>query len=197
VSCGLLSIGYTSRQGLCARPPSQINNAVAAHRSFIESLKNHATQARDPRFRELCQQYIPSMTQHHGMLEQYQSSIGAGEGTLKKAVGGFVSTAREWVEAAAGDDYMALVGDIVMGRQLEDTFKTFREGGRVLQDERLERLGDTGEADHDRYVRDANRLVPQLFVEQVRSPRSPWRGRTRPREQAVFRGQAVELRHRL
>lgn len=149
---------------------AQVNNAVAAHRNFVESLKTHAKQASDPRFRELCNKYIPVMTQHHGMLEQYQSSIGAGQGTLKKAVGGVLETAKEWVEAATRDDYMALVSDIVMGRQLEDTFKTFREGGRALGEEPLARLGETGEADHDRYVQEANRLVQQLFVEHVQLP---------------------------
>src|SRR5688572_15601353 len=104
---------------------AQINNAVALHRSFIDSLKTHASQARDPRFRDLCQQFIPTMTQHQGMLEQYQSSIGAGEGTLKKALGGVLETGKEWIDATRGDDYLALVSDIVMGRQAEDTFKTF------------------------------------------------------------------------
>ena len=149
---------------------SQVNSAVAAHRTFVESLKTHASGAKDPRFRDLCQKYLPSMMQHHGMLEQYQSTIGAGEGTIKKAMGGVLGTAREWVEAATGDDYLSLVGDIVMGRQLEDTFKTFREGGRALGDDALARLGDVGEADHDRYVQEANRLVQQLFVEHVQVP---------------------------
>jgi ferritin-like metal-binding protein YciE len=149
---------------------SQVNNAVVAHRSFIENLKTHAAETTEPRLRELCEKHIPAMAQHQAMLEQYQSSIGAGEGLLKKTVGGVFETAREWSDAVTGDDYLRLVGDVVMGRQMEDTFKTFREGGRRLGDQALERLGEIGEAGHDEYVREANRLVQMLFVEHVQVP---------------------------
>jgi hypothetical protein len=146
---------------------SQINNAVAQHQTFLDSLKSHADAAEDPRFRALCQKFIPRMVQHHDMLEQYQRSIGAGEGAIKKALGSVIETGKEWVDASRGDDYLCLVGDIVMARQGEDTFKTFREGGRTLGDEALRRLGETGEQEHDEYVKEANRLVQQLFVEHV------------------------------
>lgn len=149
---------------------AQINNAAALHRNFVESLKTRARDAKDPRFRDLSQKFIPVMTQHQGMLEQYQSSIGAGQGTIKKALGGVLETAKEWVDAVRTDDYLALVSDIVMARQLEDTFKTFREAGRQIGDQPLAHLGETGEADHDRYVQEANRLVQQLFVEHAQLP---------------------------
>jgi hypothetical protein len=149
---------------------SQVSSAVAAHRDFIESLKTHKAAATDPRLRELCEKHIPAMTQHQAMLEQYQSSLGAGEGVLKKAVGGLFETARPWFDALAGDDYLCLVGDVVMGRQMEDTFKTFREGGLRLGDQALRRLGEIGEAGHDEYVREANRLVQMLFFEHVQVP---------------------------
>ena len=149
---------------------AQINNAVALHRAFIESLKTRATSAKDVRFRDLSQKFIPLMTQHQGMLEQYQSSIGAGEGTIKKTLGAVLETGKEWVDAMRTDDFLALVSDIVMARQCEDTFKTFREAGRKIGDQPLARLGEKGEAEHDRYVQEANRLVQQFFVEQAQIP---------------------------
>jgi len=62
---------------------------------------------------------------------------------------------------------LRLVGDIVTARQAEDTFKTFREAGRTLGIQRLAEIGETGERDHDEYVKQANRLAQQLFVEHV------------------------------
>jgi hypothetical protein len=146
---------------------SQVDNAVAQHHTFLESLKSHAQSADDPRVRALSDRFIPVMTRHHTMLEEYQRSIDAGRAGLKKALGGLFDTAKEWVDAATGDDYMALVQDIVLARQGEDTFKTFREAGRVIGDPRLQLIGEQGEADHDRYVEEANRLVQQVFVERV------------------------------
>jgi hypothetical protein len=146
---------------------SQINNAVAQHRAFTDSLRSHADSADDPRFRALCEKFLPRMTQHQGMLEQYQRSIGAGEGGVKKAISGVLETGKEWLTASRGDDYLGLVGDIVMARQAEDTFKTFREGGRILGEESLRKLGELGEREHDEYVAEANRLIQQLFVEHV------------------------------
>jgi hypothetical protein len=54
-----------------------------------------------------------------------------------------------------------------MGRQGEDTFKTFREAGKTLGNESLHQIGDIGERHHDAYVKEANRLVQQMFVEHV------------------------------
>jgi hypothetical protein len=146
---------------------SQVNNAVAQHHGFVESLKTHAADAVDPRFRALCEKYIPMMERHQGMLEQYQRSLGAGEGKLKKVVAGMLETGKEWLDASIGDDYLCLVGDIVLARQSEDTLKTFREGGRVLGDAALRRLGEEGEKGHDQYVEEAQALVQQFFVERV------------------------------
>ena len=149
---------------------AQIDNAVALHRNFIDSLEAHARAADDARLRALCEAHIPVMSRHQGMLEEYRRSLGGGEGSIKKALGGVLETAREWIDAARGDDFLCLVQDIVMGRQLEDTFKTFREAGRALGDPRLHELGERGEAEHDRYVQEANRLVQELFVEYARVP---------------------------
>ena len=59
------------------------------------------------------------------------------------------------------------MGDIVTARQSEDTFKTFREAGRALGIQRLAQIGEQGERDHDDYVKQANRLAQQLFIEHV------------------------------
>ena len=67
----------------------------------------------------------------------------------------------------AGDSLSQLHVDIVTARQAEDTFKTFREAGRTLGIQRLAQIGETGERDHDDYVKQANRLAQQLFVEHV------------------------------
>ena len=64
-------------------------------------------------------------------------------------------------------DFLRLVGDIVMARQAEDTFKTFREAGKLLANSQLQQIGDVGERHHDEYVKEANRLVQQMFVEHV------------------------------
>ena len=71
-------------------------------------------------------------------------------------------------DAARESDFLRLVGDIVMARQSEDTFKTFREAGRALGNEDLARIGEMGERHHDEYVKEANRLCAQMFVEHVR-----------------------------
>jgi hypothetical protein len=55
-----------------------------------------------------------------------------------------------------------------MARQSEDTFKTFREAGRQLGIQQLAQIGEIGERHHDDYVKEANRLVQQMFVEHAR-----------------------------
>jgi hypothetical protein len=148
---------------------SQVNNAVAQHAALLDSLTSHASQARDARFRDLCRRFIPIMTRHQGMLEEYQASLGATEGKAKKILGRVFELGKDLVDAMRESDYYRLVGDLVMSRQAEDTFKTFREAGRMLGNEDLRRLGDEGERDHDRFAEQANRLVQEMFVEQVRA----------------------------
>jgi hypothetical protein len=147
---------------------SQVNNAVAQHKSFLDSLKDHARQAEDPRFRELCNKYIPMMSQHQGMLEEYQQSLGAEEGTAKKVMATVLNFGKDIVDGARSDDFLRLVGDIVMARQAEDTFKTFREAGRTLGLTPLHHIGESGERGHDEYVKEANALIQRFFVERVR-----------------------------
>ena len=147
---------------------SQINNAVMQHRTFLQNLEDHETQAEDPRYRDLCSRFIPHAREHQRMLEEYQQSIGAELGTGKKALGAVLGAARDLADAARESDFLRLVGDIVTSRQSEDTFKTFREAGKVLGDLRLSEIGDIGERHHDDFAKEANKLVQQMFVEHVR-----------------------------
>ncbi len=147
---------------------SQINNAVMQHNTFVENLVDHEKQAEDERFRALCARFIPKVSAHQQMLEDYQREIGAQTGAGKKVLGKALGMARDLADAARESDFLRLVGDIVTSRQSEDTFKTFREAGRQLGIERLAQIGEHGERDHDDYAKDANRLAQQLFVEHVR-----------------------------
>ncbi|MFL5467254.1 MAG: hypothetical protein ACJ79N_09325 [Gemmatimonadaceae bacterium] len=146
---------------------SQIDNAVMQHGAFLKALEDHESQADDPRFRDLCSRHIPHMREHQRMLEDYQSQLGSETGITKKAVGKAVSLARDLADATREDDFLRLVGDIVMARQSEDTFKTFREGGKILGNKTLQEIGDVAERHHDIYVKEANRLIQQMFVEHV------------------------------
>jgi hypothetical protein len=147
---------------------SQVNNAVMQHGAFLRALEDHESQAEDPRFRDLCTRHIPTMREHQRMLEDYQRTLGTEAGVAKKAVGAALGVARDLADAARESDFLRLVGDIVMARQAEDTFKTFREAGRMLNIEPLAEIGETGERHHDAYVKEANRLCQQMFVEHVR-----------------------------
>ena len=148
---------------------SQINNAVMQHQTFLENLQDHEGQAEDARFRDLCSKYIPQTREHQRMLEAYAASIGAEMSAGKKALGKALGVARDLADAARESDFLRLVGDIVTSRQSEDTFKTFREAGRVLGDAQLAQLGETGEKHHDDYAKEANRLVQLMFVEHVQN----------------------------
>lgn len=146
---------------------SQINNAAAQHEIFLRALQDHESQADDPRYRDLCSRFIPKAREHQRMLENYQLKLGAEAGVAKRALGRAMSVARDLADAARESDFLRLVGDIVLARQAEDTFKTFREAGRALGDTELARLGDIGEQGHDEYVKEANRLVQQMFIEHA------------------------------
>ncbi len=147
---------------------SQVNNAVMQHHAFLDALEDHEKQAEDIRFRDLCSRHIPNVREHQRMLEDYQHVLGAEAGTGKKFVGAMLGKARDLADAARESDFLRLVGDIVMSRQAEDTFKTFRDGGRILGNTQLAQIGEIGERHHDYYNREANALVQQMFVEHVR-----------------------------
>ncbi len=146
---------------------SQVNNAVMQHHTFLKALEDHEGQAEDPRFRDLCTRHLPHMREHQRMLEEYQAQLGAEAGVGKKFIGAALAAARDLADAARESDFLRLVGDIVMARQSEDTFKTFREAGKMLGNSRLQAIGDIGERHHDGYVKEANRLVQAMFVEHV------------------------------
>jgi hypothetical protein len=147
---------------------SQVANAVMQHRTMLQSIEDHEGQAQDPRFRDLCSRHIPRMREHQRMLEDYQSTLGGGEGIVKKAAGVALGVARDLADVVRESDFLRLVGDVVMARQAEDTFKTFREAGRALNIQQLATIGEVGERHHDDYVKEANRLAQQMFIEHVR-----------------------------
>lgn len=147
---------------------SQVNNAVMQHKAFVEALQDHEKQAEDIRFRDLCSRHIANVREHQRMLEEYQQALGAEAGSGKKIIGAVLGKARDLADAARESDFLRLVGDIVMSRQAEDTFKTFRDAGRILGNGQLSQIGEIGERHHDVYNREANALVQQMFVEHVR-----------------------------
>ena len=146
---------------------SQVNNAVMQHKTFVQNLVDHERQAEDERFRALCAKFLPKAAAHQQMLEDYQRELGAETGAGKEFLGKALGMARDLADAARESDFLRLVGDIVTSRQSEDTFKTFREAGKMLANQKLQQIGDIGERHHDVYVKEANKLVQQLFVEHV------------------------------
>jgi hypothetical protein len=159
---------------------SQVSNAVLLHRTFVQALEDHEGQAKDARFRELCVRFIPKAFEHQRMLEEYLRTLGGSEGLTKKAAGMVLGVARDLADVVRDDDFLKLVGDIVLGRQAEDTFKTFREAGRALGLDQLARIGEIGERDHDEYVKAANKLAQQMFIENVRGAESTIRAAEQP-----------------
>jgi hypothetical protein len=168
---------------------SQVSNAVALHRTFLQSLEDHESQAKDQRFRDLCMRFIPKAIEHQRLLEEYQRTLAPtggetlakrGEDLAKKAAGVALGVARDFADVVREDDFLKLVGDIVMARQAEDTFKTFREAGRTLSLQQLARIGEVGERHHDEYVKEANRLAQQLFVERVQGAEAAIRAAEQP-----------------
>lgn len=146
----------------------QVANAVMQHRTMLQSIEDHEGQAQDPRFRDLCSRHIARMREHQRMLEDYQRTLGGAEGLVKKAAGVALGVARDLADVVRESDFLRLVGDVVMARQAEDTFKTFREAGRALNIQQLATLGEIGERHHDEYVKEANKLVQQMFIEHAR-----------------------------
>jgi hypothetical protein len=145
----------------------QVNNAVIHHATFLGALEAHEDQADDPRFSALCSRHIPNMREHQRMLEEYQSQLGGNPRIAKTEIGMPIAVVRDLADTARESDYVCLLGDIVMARQSEDAFKTFREAGKMMGNKTLQEIGDIGERRHDTYVKEANRLVQHMFVERV------------------------------
>jgi hypothetical protein len=143
----------------------QINNAVAQHDRFVWALEDHEEQAEDLRFRDLCSRHIPYMRELQRVLEEYQSQLSVSTGLGRE--NGVAAGTRDLADATRESDFFRLVGDIVLARQAEDTFKTFREAGKMMGYKTLQEIGDVGERQHDSYVKEANRLVQHMFVEHA------------------------------
>jgi hypothetical protein len=163
----------------------QVGNAVIQHRVFLQSITDHEGQAKDQRYRDLCGRFLIKAQEHQRMLEDYQRTLEGGEetgitGLAKKATGVALGVARDLADVVREDDFLRLVGDIVMARQGEDTFKTFRDGGRALGLQQLAHIGDVGERHHDEFVKEGNRLVQQMFVERVRGSEGTIRAAEQP-----------------
>lgn len=142
----------------------QVSNAVVQHGILLRALEDHENQADDLRFRDLCSHHIPRIRENQRMLEEYQSQLGA-EGADKKDLSDVAGMGRDLADAARDSDFVRLVGDIAMARQSEDTFKTFREAGRMMGNRTLQEIGEVGERYQDAFVKEANRLAQHLFVE--------------------------------
>ena len=147
---------------------SQVNNAVMQHKTLLQNLEDHESQAEDHRYRDLCSRYIPKMREHQRMLEQYQASIGAETGAAKNLLGKALGAARDLADSVRESDFLRIVGDIVTARQSQDTFATFKVAGQQLGITGLQQLGEHGERDHEEFCKEANRVVQQLFVEHAR-----------------------------
>jgi hypothetical protein len=145
----------------------QVDNVVVQHGAFLRSLEEHESQVDDTRFRDLCARHIPHMREHQRILEEYQSQLAGGSDVVGRIFGAAAGFVRDLADAARQSDYQRLVGDIVMARQSEDSFKTFREAGKMLGNRTLQEIGDIGERHHDAYVQEANRLLQHMFVEHV------------------------------
>jgi hypothetical protein len=152
----------------------EIDNTIAQHRALVQSMTEHESDADDQRFRDLCTRHIGHMRHHQAMLEEFRASLGARPaksgsselaGMVRQVAGTAFAAARSLADAPRSD-YTELVGDLSMVRQLEVTFKVFRDGGRQLGIAALAQIGEIAERHHDEYSADAKRLLQQMFVER-------------------------------
>jgi hypothetical protein len=147
---------------------AQVNNTVALHSAVIDELENHARQADEAAYRDLCVKWAARMHEHQRSLAAYAASIGAdGSGGVKKALGNVLAKAREAVEALREDDFLRIVGDTVMARQLQDTFETLAFVGSRIGDQQLADLGKMWAKEHDDMQREFNALTREIFVDHV------------------------------
>jgi ferritin-like metal-binding protein YciE len=157
----------------------QVDDAIALHKALIESMSTHESDADDQRYRDLCIRHEPHMRQHQTMLERLRASLGTQSstapadviGAMKKAAGTALGIARSFADTPQSD-YMRLVGDLALVRQLEVTFRTFRDAGRQLGITQLAKLGEVAERHHDDYSAEAKRLLTQMFVERAKDAAS-------------------------
>jgi hypothetical protein len=146
---------------------SQIDNTVVQHKALLDALEDHEERADDTRLSDLCARHIPHMRGHHKMLEEYQAQLGDDTHIADATIGTGVVVIERLADAARESDYLRLVRDVLLARQTEDAFKTFREAGKIMGERTLQEIGDICERRHDAYIKEANRLVQQMFVERV------------------------------
>jgi hypothetical protein len=148
----------------------QLDDAIAQHVALLASLSDHVVDADDDRFRDLCARFLPRMRDHQRMLEEFRASLGPRTTPPDTVVSVFTrafTTPRALVDAPRSD-YQELIADIAMTRQLEVTFKVFRDAGRQLGITDLAKIGEVAERHHDEYSDEARRLLYQMFVERAR-----------------------------
>lgn len=149
---------------------AQVSNCVMQHATLVKNLEDHAAQAEDPRYRALCERYLPRMRDHQRMLDEYRATLGEPSGeAAKKLLGALLGFGRDAVDAMRGSDFLRLVGDIVTIRQSQDTFATFAAAGDRVGEPRMAEIGRHCERDHDDMQREFNRLVQEMFVERATS----------------------------
>lgn len=143
---------------------TQVDTAIATHAALLDSMSLHEGEADDPRYRGLCDRYLPRMRDHQGMLEDLRTTLGPDRNGvfLRKPV----VSSRSLADAQTSD-YERLESDLDLARRLEVAFKTFRDAGRSLRIEGLSRFGEIAERHHDDYSDDAKRLLLQMFVERA------------------------------
>lgn len=166
----------------------QLDEAISQHVTLLRSMSDHVADADDDRFRDLCARFLPRMRDHQRMLEDFRASIPSSGATPEVAVSLFnraFVTPRALVDAPRSD-YQELITDIAMARQLEVTFKIFRDAGRQLGIHQLAKVGEMAERHHDEYSDEARRLLYQIFVERARDAAEAVNRTTSSR--AEFRG---------
>lgn len=153
----------------------QVDGAIAQHHALLQSMTDHEVDADDQRFRDLCTRHIPHMREHQTMLEEYRALLGSRQGrgataelagAVRQVAGSAIAVARSLADTRQ-PDYELLGADLSLVRQLEVTFKIFRDGARQLGIASLARIGETAERHHDEYSTDAKRLLQQMFVERA------------------------------
>jgi hypothetical protein len=154
---------------------AQVDHAATINSALLESMIYHESEANDPRYRDLCDRYLPRTREHQLLLEDLRATLGATKGSnppaelagaIRKAAGSAVGVARSLADAPISD-YKRLVSDLDLVRRLEVTFKTFRDAGRALHIDYLARFGDLAERHHDDYSAEAKRLLLQMFIERA------------------------------
>src|SRR5207248_9137494 len=122
--------------------------------------------------------HAPTMREHQRSLEDFRASLRNTNtaststspadivGAAKRVAGTAFAAARSLADTPQSD-YSRLVGDLALARNLEVTFKVFRDAGRQLGIDRLAQLGEIAERHHDDYSAEAKRLIQQMFVEHA------------------------------